>query len=52
MKDKPETTQKELAKLIGISINGIKYHIKKMTKGGIINHEVSTKADKWIILSE
>ena len=29
MKDKPETTQKELAKLIGISINGIKYHIKK-----------------------
>ena len=52
LKDKPETTQKELAKLIGISIDGIKYHIQKMTKEGIIKHEGSTKAGKWIILSE
>jgi len=46
LKDKPETTQKELAKLIGISIDGIKYHIQKMTKEGIIKHEGSTKAGK------
>ena len=48
LKDKPETTQKELAKLIGISIDGIKYHIQKMTKEGIIKHEGSTKAGKQI----
>ncbi len=52
LKDKPETTQKELAKLIGISIDGIKYHIQKMTKEGIIKHKDSTKVGKWIILSE
>jgi len=52
MKNKPETTQKEIAKKIGISMNGVKYHIQKMTKEGIIKHEGSTKAGRWIILSE
>lgn len=27
-------------------------HIQKMTKKGIIKHEGSTKAGKWIILPE
>lgn len=47
---KPEITQKELAQSIGITLDGIKYHIKNMTKLGIIKHEGSTKSGKWIIL--
>ena len=47
---KPEITQKELAKFIGITLDGIKYHIKNMTKSGIIKHEGSTKSGKWIII--
>ena len=47
---KPEITQKELAQSIGITLNGIKYHIKNMTKSGIIKHEGSTKSGKWIII--
>ena len=47
---KPEITQKELAQSIGITIDGIKYHIKNMTKQGLIKHEGSTKAGKWIII--
>ena len=47
---KPEITQKELAKSIGITLDGIKYHIKNMTKLGIIKHEGSTKSGKWIIV--
>ena len=31
---KPEVTQKELAQTIGITLDGIKYHIKNMTKLG------------------
>ncbi|WP_254424733.1 ATP-binding protein [Capnocytophaga sp. oral taxon 878] len=47
---KPEITQKELAQFIGITLNGIKCHIKNMTKLGIIKHEGSTKSGKWIIV--
>ena len=48
---KPEVTQKELAQTIGITLEGIKYHIKNMTKLGIIKHEGSTKSGKWIIIN-
>lgn len=47
---KPEITQKELAQSIGITLDGIKYHIKNMTKQGVIKHEGSTKAGKWVII--
>lgn len=47
---KPEITQKEFAQFIGITLDGIKYHIKNMTKLGIIKHEGSTKLGKWIII--
>ena len=43
---KPEITQKELAQSISITLDGIKYHIKNMTKQGITKHEGSTKAGK------
>nr|WP_314803216.1 winged helix-turn-helix transcriptional regulator [uncultured Capnocytophaga sp.] len=39
-------SQKELAQSIGITPNGIKYHIKNMTKLRIIKHESSTKSAK------
>lgn len=48
---KPEVTQKELAQTIGITLDGIKYHIKNMTKLVIIKHEGSTKSGKWIIIN-
>ena len=47
---KPEITQKELAQFIGITLDGIKYHIKNMNKLGIIKHKDSTKSGKWIII--
>ena len=47
---KPKITQKELAQSIGLTLNGIKYHIKNMTNLGIIKHEGSTKSGKWIII--
>lgn len=50
IKAKPEITQKELAQSIGITLDGIKYHIKNMTKQGVIKHEGSTKAGKWVII--
>jgi len=49
IREKPEVTQFELAQIIGITINGIKYHIKKLTKEGLIEHEGPTKAGRWVI---
>ena len=49
---KPKITQKELAQSIGLTLNGIKYHIKNMTKLGIIKHEGSTKSGEWIIIRQ
>ena len=49
MEEKPEVTQRELAQITGITINGIKYHIKKMTNASIIKHEGPTKSGKWVI---
>ncbi|WP_373733863.1 winged helix-turn-helix transcriptional regulator [Bacteroides heparinolyticus] len=43
-------TQRELEQSIGITLDGIKYHIKNMTKQGLIKHEGSTKAGKWVII--
>ncbi|MFJ1329671.1 hypothetical protein [Capnocytophaga canimorsus] len=39
-----------MAQSIGITLDGIKYHIKNMTKQGLIKHEGSRKAGKWIII--
>ena len=50
IEEKPEVTQKELAEIIGISINGVKYHIQKMSKQGTIKHEGATKSGKWVII--
>lgn len=47
---KPEITQKELVRSISITLDKIKYHIKKKTKLRIIKHEGSTKSAKWIII--
>ncbi|MGI6411498.1 MAG: winged helix-turn-helix domain-containing protein [Bacteroidales bacterium] len=51
-KRNPQITQSELSKTIGLTINGIKYHMKKLTKAGIIKHEGPTKSGKWIILKK
>ena len=47
---KLEITQKELVQSISITLDKIKYNIKKKTKLGIIKHEGSIKSAKWIII--
>ena len=38
--------------ILGCSTGKIKYYIEKMTKQGLIKHEGSTKAGKWIIIKQ
>ena len=49
LETKPETTINEIAEILGISVGGVRYHINKMKKAGIIEHTGSTKKGKWLI---
>ena len=40
-------TQNELATLLSITPNGVKYHINQLKKKGIIEHFDSTKSGYW-----
>lgn len=50
VKSNPKITRNELAEKIGISPNGVKYHLANMK--GIIKHVGSTKAGEWVIIKE
>lgn len=46
----PSITRKELAEKIGLSSDGIKYHLAKLKSIGVIRHTGSTKAGRWEVL--
>ncbi len=50
IKDNPSITRKELETLLDSSHGSIKHHISQLTQKGVIKHEGSTKAGKWVIL--
>jgi len=45
-----DRVQKELAQSIGITLDGIKYHIKNMTKQGVISYKGPGKSGEWLII--
>jgi ATP-dependent DNA helicase RecG len=50
IKGYPSITRQELADKLGLSPDGIKYHLQKMKLSGVIHHVVSTKAGHWQVL--
>ena len=42
-------TRKDLALLLHLSENGVKYHLNRLKKKGIIEHHGATKAGYWIV---
>jgi len=50
LKVQPTLTRRELAEKIGISADGIKYHLNKLKAEGVIRHEGPTKAGHWKVL--
>ncbi|MCK5688093.1 winged helix-turn-helix domain-containing protein, partial [Myxococcota bacterium] len=45
----PGITRRQMAEEVGISEDGIKYHLTKMREGGILRHIGPTKAGYWEI---
>lgn len=48
----PRITRNELAVVLGLTPDGIKYHLQKMTKEGAIVHKGSTRNGYWEILDK
>ena len=49
MKLNPNISQEEIAAEVGISINGVKYHIKKLRGEKLIEREGGRKEGRWIV---
>jgi len=49
----PKVSRKDIALLLeDITEDGVKYHLNKMKKEGVIKHEGSTKSGHWVILAQ
>ncbi len=51
LRAKPQATRSELAQVVGLREDGVKYHLKKLRDAGIIRHVGPTKAGRWEILT-
>ena len=49
MREQPAVTVKKIAEQIGLSISGVRYHVNKMKKDGIVEHIGSSKKGRWVI---
>lgn len=47
MRNNPEVTQAEMASLLDITIDGVKYQIKKMKKEGLIKQAGGDRGGHW-----
>lgn len=52
IQQRPEITREELAEHIGLTPDGIKYHLDKLRKADIIKHLGPRKRGNWVILKD
>lgn len=45
----PKISRRTLAEAVGITPDGVKYHLQKLTKAGVICHVGATRSGKWVI---
>lgn len=46
----PKITRAELARIVGISSDGVKYHLQKLTQSGILKRVGSTRYGEWVVV--
>jgi ATP-dependent DNA helicase RecG len=50
--DKPTITKKEIAEILNISVDGVKYHIRILKAENQIGYEGTSRDGKWIVLNK
>ena len=49
IRNNPKITRNELASILGISSDGVKYHLQKMTAEGILVRHGATRGGYWVV---
>lgn len=52
LRQKPEITRNEITKAVGLTPDGVKYHLDQLRRAGRIRHVGSTKKGCWEVLEE
>jgi ATP-dependent DNA helicase RecG len=52
LKNDPSLTRRKLAEHVGLTPDGVKYHLNKLREKGIIRHVGATKKGYWEILKK
>ena len=47
--ENPHISAKEMAEKLNLTIDGVRYHLTKMRKAGLIRYEGSAKLGQWVI---
>ena len=50
LRAEPEITRRVLAERVGITADGVKYHLTRLRAAGLIRHVGATKAGRWEVL--
>jgi ATP-dependent DNA helicase RecG len=48
----PDISQQELAAALGLTREGIKYHLNKMKRAGVIRHVGPTRGGRWEVVDD
>lgn len=49
LKQRPDLSQKQLARLLNMNLNTVKYYMKKMRNNGRLQREGSSQKGLWIV---
>ncbi len=49
MKEHPAITVKKIAQQLNLSVGGVRYHVNKMKKDGLVEHIGSSKNGTWLV---
>ena len=50
MKENSKITQSQLASLLSIDINSVKYYVRNLSKEKIVEHKGSNRSGEWVVL--
>ena len=50
IKENPDIQLKDLAVLLDISVDGVRWHLTKLKKKGVITREGSSRNGKWVVV--
>lgn len=49
LEDEPKVTARQISERLGVGFDGVRYHLTKLRKAGVIHHEGPTKGGRWVV---